>query len=316
MINTMSDEPQVLSSEEVDAILKVTKEKGNDLGTPLVNSPSLPTEAGAVLDSPALKNLAELTAIECEKNLISFLRKKIAIKFKSVTLAPLGSSLEADSEKNVYSVYRTMPNEHYGMFAQDLNFLHQTINLLYGGKFDFTEPVMEHPGKVGTIIAEKLTQLCLTGFTQACQDYGITTFEVIKTSVLPNLTSNLVLEDQVYILDLTVTYEENEAVMRFMIAEDFLNELMLSRKDENKHREKDFWRTAIQSQVVDSVVSVSINLPDVTVKGSDFMALKAGDIIPISDPTLVYVCLNNLKLFRAKAGQANSKRVVKILKQI
>ena len=43
---------------------------------------------------------------------------------------------------------------------------------------------------------------------------------------------------------------------------------------------------------------------------SDIMKLKSGDLIPIADPTDVFLCLNELKLFRASAGQANNKRVV------
>ncbi|MDR3476580.1 MAG: FliM/FliN family flagellar motor switch protein [Gammaproteobacteria bacterium] len=313
----MSDEPQVLSSEEVDAILKVTQDKGNDLSKTLGNSSDEgASAANSVVNSPALKNIAELTAIECEKHIITFLRKKMLTKFKSIALTKLETTVTASDEKCVYSVYRTAPNEHYGMFSIELKFLHQIINLLYGGKFDASEPTMDQPGKIGTMVAEKIASLCLSGLNQACQDYALTTCEIIKTSVLPNLTSSLVMEDQVYLLELGVTFEDFETTLRFMIAEDFLNELILSKKDETKHREKDFWRSAIQSQVVDSVVTVSITLPDTTMKVNDFMALREGDVIPISDPTLAYVCLNNLKLFRAKAGQSNNKRVVKILKQI
>jgi flagellar motor switch protein FliM len=312
----MSDEPQVLSSEEVDAILKVTQDKGNDLSKTLGNGSAGESTASSIANSPALKNIAEMTAVECEKHIITFLRKKMFTKFKSITLTKLETALDVSTEKCVYSVFRTSPNEHYGMFSIELKFLHQIINLLYGGKIEPSEPAIEKPGKIGTMVAEKIATLCLSGMTQACQDYALTTCEIVKTSSLPSLTSSLVMEDQVYLMELSITYDESESILRFMIAEDFLNELIMSKKDETKHREKDFWRTAIQSQVVDSVVTVSINLPDTTMKVSDFMALREGDVIPISDPTLAYVCLNNLKLFRAKAGQPNSKRVVKILKQI
>ena len=73
---------------------------------------------------------------------------------------------------------------------------------------------------------------------------------------------------------------------------------------------------AIKTQVVDSIVNISISLPDVSMKANDFLNLKEGDLIPIGDPTMVYVCLNNYKLFRAVAGQSNSNLVVKITEQI
>ena len=129
----------------------------------------------------------------------------------------------------------------------------------------------------------------------------------------PSLSS----EDKIYALELSFGLGEVEMTIRCMLPEAAIKELLVvTKKTEAKHREKDFWRTAIKTQVVDSIVNVSVSLPDVTLKVSELMALKAGDIIPISDPTLVYVCLNNLKLFRAKAGQSNAKRVAKIVAQI
>ena len=43
------------------------------------------------------------------------------------------------------------------------------------------------------------------------------------------------------------------------------------------------------------------------------MKLKPGDVIPINDPSMVYVCTDQVKLFKAVAGTAKSQRVVKIL---
>jgi flagellar motor switch protein FliM len=308
----MSDTQQVLSSDEVDALLKATQEKDYDL------SKSLSTSAreSGLHNVQALDNIAELTKVECEKILSSFFRRKIIIKAKEFNLSQLSNCLKNNSEKKVFSIVRLMPRDHYGMFAVDFGLLHHTINSLYGGHIDPAEPVMEHPGKVGLVIAEKISQLCLAGFVHACQEHGEVTSEIIKTSTLPNLSSNLVMDDQVYSLDMTICFDGVEAGLSIMIAENFMNELVPVREGDIKHREKDFWRTAIKTQVVDSVVSISVSLTDVNMKMQDFMTLKTGDLIPIGDPTLVYVCLNNLKLFRAKAGQANSKRVAKILSQI
>jgi flagellar motor switch protein FliM len=310
------NERQILSSEEVDAILKVTQENNN----PQIIS-STTDQGGSSEQSQRattmLSHIADTTQIELEKIISSFLRKKAKVKTNAFELKQLSACLDKAAEKSVFSVFRIMPNDNYGMFAMDLVFLHQMINHLYGGLSNSEEPAIATVGKVGTIIAEKICQLILSGFAQACSEYGVITSEVVKTSALPNLSSNLVMDDNVYSLEISVMLDEATSNIRFMIAEDFIQKFILgTKKNEAKHREKDFWRTAIKSQVVDSFVSVSVSLPDVNLKVNDFMTLQEGDIIPISDPTLVYVCLNNLKLFRAKAGQANSKRVAKIVAQI
>lgn len=308
-------ERQVLSSEEVDAILKVTQD--NPSNTNLGSTPAENAGDNTQRNTMMLNNTAEATKIELEKIINSFLRKKIGIRTQSFEKKTLATCLQEAAEKSVFSVFRVMPSGGYGMLVMDLAFLHQIINHLYGGVFNHDETIVEKPGKAGILIAEKFYQLFLTGFAQACQENGVISFEMVKTTSLPNLTSNLEMEDSVYSLELVFSFEDMESTIRCMFAEDFIQKFLFHiKKSEVKHREKDFWRTAIKSQVVDSFVTVSVTLPDINLKVSDFMSLKDGDILPISDPTLAYVCLNNLKLFRAKAGQSNSKRVAKIVAQI
>jgi flagellar motor switch protein FliM len=307
---------QVLSSEEVDAILQVTQNStSHDANFDSANGGS----QASTHNNNALTNLAELMRSEYEKMLSAFLRKKTQVKTKAVNLTSIAAVVNDDTEKNMFSIVRIMPNNEYGLYIINLNFLHQVINLLFGGQVSSAEAAMETPGKMGTLIAEKLSRLALNGFTQACLDYGTITADILKTSAQLNLTTNnnLTLDESVYVFELTVFLDDLETSVKLMIPESFFKECIFSNiKDEPKHREKDFWRAAIKMQVVDSLVTVSVSLPDMPLKVHDFMALKAGDIIPIPDPTLVYVCLNSLKLFRAKAGQANSKRVAKILSQI
>lgn len=307
---------QVLSSEEVDEILKVTKEKDQDLSTLVGNNEN--SEQGKHY-TYALTNINDLTSTDCEKNLSAFLRKKIVVQPKTSNSLLLSEYLKNDTDKKVYTVFRIMPQDRYGIIAIDLNLIHQSINLLYGGKVNKDDPLIGNSGKVGIITAEKIAQLCVLSLANACQEYGTITCETLKTSTTLNLASNTALtaEDQVYLIELAVIFEEIEMTIKMIIAEDFLADFIPTKtQGNNKHREKDFWRTAIKSQVVDSAVTVNVTLPDVSMKVKDFMELKEGDLIPITDPTLVYICLNNLKLFRATAGQANSKMVAKIVSQI
>ncbi len=69
-----------------------------------------------------------------------------------------------------------------------------------------------------------------------------------------------------------------------------------------KHKEKDFWRSAIKSEVMDSYVTVTYKHGGFEDNLKDFMALKEGDELEIGDPTVVYVCMNDLKVYRALAG--------------
>jgi flagellar motor switch protein FliM len=113
-----------------------------------------------------------------------------------------------------------------------------------------------------------------------------------------------------------VFFGEVETALSILVASDFLYEFIPSNTDDVVPIDSESWRTAIEAQVVDSSVTVCVSLPEISIKASDLVALKNGDLIPIGDPTLVYVCLNNTRLFCGNAGQANSSRVVKILSEI
>lgn len=308
-------ESRILTSEEVEAILKASQDQSQDLSS-LVAAEVNPKQGKQF--SYGLVNINEVTRNECEKNLSSFLRKKILIKSKSLNATKLAPCINENSDKNVYSLFRIMPSDYYGMFIIEYVFLHQAINLLYGGRVNKSEPTMATPGKIGTIIAEKISQLCLSCFTTACSEYGDITCDVIKTTPVLNLISNVGMsdEDPVFLMELTLLLDEIEAPLKIVLPEEFLSNFIPARREDNKHREKDFWKSAIKTQVVDSLVTINVTLPDISIKVNDFLALKSGDLIPISDPTAAYVCLNNIKLFRATTGQANNKRVAKILNQI
>ena len=308
-------ESRILTTEEVDAILKASQEQSQDLSS-LISNETI-TKQGKQY-SYGLVNIHELTRSELEKNLSSFLRKKILVKSLSFNSSRLTASIGDTAGKKVYSIFRIMPQDYFGIFVLDLVFLHQAINLLYGGKINKNETTFTNPGKIGTIISDKICQLFLTSFSKACEEYGEIICDVLKTTPLLNIVTNMGItdEDPIILMDLALLIDDIESTFKIILLEDFLSNFIPIRKEESRHREKDFWKTAIKSQVVDSLVNVSIALPDVTMKVNEFMSLKEGDLIPISDPTLVYVCLNNIKLFRANAGQANNKRVAKIISQI
>lgn len=311
----MSD--QVLSSEEVDAILKVTQEKKQDLSAIVGEGDASKQDKGKHY-TYALTNINEILRTELEKDITSFLRKRVILKTKSFHLTQVSEVFKNQTDKYIYSIFRISPNENYGMVCVDMPILDHTINLLYGGKLNTKEQVHDNPGKIGILIAEKIAQMLLSSFTFACQEYGAVNHETVKTTASTNLATNLGLneDDMIYLMELSIFFDEIETTLKFLISEDFLIQFIPVKSESHKHKEKDFWRTAIKSQVVDSIVTIHVSLPDVSMKVKDFMALKDGDIIPIGDPTVVYVCLNNLKLFRATAGQANSKRVAKIINQI
>lgn len=264
-----------------------------------------------------LGKIINLMMAECEKTLGSFLRRKLLIKHKGTDIKKIFEYCGEGAEKRLYTIFDIKPNDLYGMVALPLPLVLQMVSLLYGGQPTKEEPG-ETAGKTGAIVAEKLAQICLDAFTLSAREYGGIDCNTVKTVTKPHLSSKINLDEPVYIVEMTLIMGEIESPIILMVMEQFLNEFISVNVHivTEKHPENNSWRTIIEAQVADSVVTVQAILPAVQLKLSELVELKEGSTIPISDPTSVLISLNGLKLFRANVGQANAKRVAKILGEI
>ncbi len=310
----MSD--PVLSNEEVETLLKVAQNKKEE-GESVLGTVESPVDA-IKNSSQTLSNICDLTRNELEKSLTTFYRNKIFLKSNPANVARAGSSLSNEENNNVYIAFRLLPTESYGIINISYNLIHQTINILYGGKVNPNDKIITNPGKVGMIIADKIAEMFLDAFIIGCKDFVNVTCEPLKSTTTLNLAFNYGIEreDEVYVLDYSLILDENENKLKILISQELVTNSFVKKVDNNKVRQKDFWREAIKNQVVDSIVNVNITLADIPMRLEQFSQLKEGDLLPIEDPTHVYVCLNNYKLFHATAGQSNSNLVVKVTQQI
>lgn len=307
-----SSDAKVLSTEEVDAILKTPVEKNSSASFVENAAESNEQDTG----NHELDNVIELARVETEKVFTSFFRKKISIKSQPLNSGCVEEFSHKKSDQNIYSVFKIMPHDRYGMIVIGTVFLNQAVSVLYGGQPSAEESTMDSPGKIGMIIAEKISQTALEGFVHACQEYQAIDCQVIKTMISPNLTSKVNMDDMVYAVAWSIYFGDVETTLTLLIPEDLLREFIPIKTKESRRYDSNFWRSAIETQVVDSYVTLTVSLPEIKMKVKDVMALKEGDTIPIGDPTLVYVCLNNIKLFSAYGGQAKSNRVAKIIVEI
>ena len=269
------------------------------------------------LNQRAITNITELTWCETEKLLSSLLRKKITIRPHESKFGKLAECLDGKLEKHAYSVFHLSPNNAFGLTALTYPFLHQMTNILYGGVLNPNDPVRDSPGNIGVIIAEKISEVIMEGLSTACKEYGKLVYQIYKTVTLPTLISKLSMDDEVYLMHYKIIMGDVETELNIIIPVVYLLKFLPPDTDEdgNYVRKDAVWRSAIQNQVIDSRVMVVAALPEVTMKMSELLALKSGDIIPIGDPTIVDVCLNDTRVFRATAAQANETRIIKILSE-
>lgn len=310
------DESRILSTDEVAAIAQATNDNHNDLDA-LLNSSNGTQENRYFLNYKALSNITELLWFECEKAFSSFAKKKIAVKTKEVKFDKLGKLLANKADKHIFTTFQFTPNNDCCLSIIDMSFLQQMINITFGGVIDSKEAIMDSPGNIGKMLAEKLNEIILNGFMAACKEYGKINFTKINTVTSPKLISKMNMEDEVYSMEYIVNLQDIETKFTLQVPVGFLQQYIpvTTIPEKDQMNKENSWRTIIENQVIDSMVTIRASLPTVTIKVNDLLALKSGDLIPIGDPTAVNICLNNVELFRASAAESNSTRIVKILSE-
>lgn len=304
------EERNVLSSEEVDAIIAAAQ-SASKAG---IEGDAADQAESSNINTNALNRIVINVMQELEKKLAVLLRRKIAI-----TQSPIRESKTEEFEQAVdrvicYSCYKLDPLGSSIITALDADFISVSLNLLYGGKVQPTDENIV--GNVGIITAEKIGAIILDCLQASCVEYTSFTHKAVKSSLIFNTINNIDANEKIYVIDFKSIIDEVETNFRIMLPEEFLLKLIPVKTGNAKHKDRDFWRTAIKSEVIDSYVTISTVLPDIRMKLKDFRQLHVGDEIEISDPTIVYVRLSELKLFRGLAGQSNAKMVVKVVGQI
>lgn len=275
-------------------------------------------------ENDTLEAVVALFTAESQSKLSSFLRKKVFIRFNSVS-SGLYDEIEHDYSRLLMLNYRISPYDKYGLISFDFIFLHSVINLLYGGTISNNEPVMRGLGKSGIKIAKKVTEIFLNVLQDAMTEF--LKAQVKMTDISNQLGAVFKQEkyDKCYNVSFCAHFDSVTCNLNIILPEkifehseigDIANAGMAAINNTEQLADAPIFDEKTRYELIDSHVTVSINLPNIPLKLRDVVNLKAGDIIPIGDPTTVFVKLNDKKLYKASAGQANQRRAVKITEKM
>jgi flagellar motor switch protein FliM len=306
------DDSKVLSTEEVDAILQATQDQTGAENPLTVYSTHLES-----VTQVTLKNINEVIRIEWQKSLSLLLRKKITLEIKKYRIENLASVATQITGQGVFSIYSINPGNQYGLVMLNLGFIHQATNILFGAQLDPEEPILEKAGHNGVIITEKIAKNCVPACAAAFAEYIKIDCEIIKTSATPIFTPYLPMNTRMYVIDYTVYFDGIETQLFIAIPEETLQAYLPNETLDNQiKKEEPNWKNIVTHQLLDSTVWITANLPETQLTLKEFRQLKKDDVIPIEDPTNIFLMLENVKLFKAVSGQANDKRVAKITEKL
>lgn len=265
------------------------------------------------LENKKISALIENFVVLFQRSFSGFLGKKIAFQFGDIKFCE-ADALNLKNSLFILSSIRIMPINQLGIIFFDYALIHTVIDILFGAGVFKTDNIISSLGKSGLPIAQKITELCAAAFQEAVSEYEKIQIDVTKTTEQQSSILNQPLSDQFF--DLTFHVDFNGVNCQFHIAIPdtlFENLTIQEEMDTIESTERTTINDAIKKDIIDSSVTLTASLQEIKLKISEIMNLKSGDLIPIQDPTQVYLSHNQKKMFKGSAGQANALRVVKIM---
>jgi flagellar motor switch protein FliM len=282
-------------------------------------------ELPSVENNP-VANIFKLFASESQIRLSSFLRKKIIIKFKSINYC-LFDEIDHDYTTSLMLNFQMSPHNKHGLITFDFIFLHSVINLLYGGATTSNETIMRQPGKSGLKIAVKVAEIFLDVLQESMIEHLKINLKILKLSSQLGSFFMKGNSEKCFNVSFSVLFDPIVCNLTLVIPEELIESELLrenlhqsaiieGKKEQDMVSSPPVFDDKARKELIDSHITISANLANVTLKLRDVVNMKPGDIIPIDDPTLVYITLNKKNIFKASAGQSNQRRAVKILDKI
>lgn len=237
------------------------------------------------------------------------------VTLESTSHLSLSDMLKTNNDMRIFSIYHIQAYRCHGIFAMDMPLLHHAITILFGGE-SAGETCIQTPGETGLIVSDKICQLNLEALTNAFKEFGKLDCKTIKSTTISNFAPYISLDENFFVINFIFKLEEMETRFCFYLNAKVLNEMLPGKMLEESPSANSMWMQSMQEQISNSYVTARVQLDTVDLQLKDIFGLKEGDVIPINDPTQTYVCLNNVRLFKAQTGQSNGKRVIKIISQV
>jgi flagellar motor switch protein FliM len=310
----------ILSNDEVDALIKETQDTSE--GMPLNQSNvELVDFAGSDKNNmaryPRIESSYQLFIVELINSLIGFIHNKISLELSTLKFVSYDDFLKTVEQPVLFNLFYCTTYHTYGLMVMPQQLQHHIMNILFGGKVKESEQARDAVGKVSTKISQRMTSIILDTLIHTWSELGEFQFNMIKTTPNSNIITKIPHDEVLCLAEYNIGFNEVEGKFAFCLSRELLDKLQLTQEfDEHMITDKEeelFWRDSLKSEIYDSKITLTACLPDVMMKFHQVMALKEGDVIPISDPQQVYLCSRTVRLFTALAGTANSQRVVKLL---
>lgn len=342
---------QILSQSEVDALLAAVSD--GDVATPS-SSPSSSSGGGG---SGSSKGSSSFTGAAADKNVITYdltsqdriirgrlpqleviyekfmrafrvslssaLRKIASITLTSTEFIKFGEFINTLPIPTCMSVLRFNNLRGSALFVIEAKLAYALVDSFFGGS---DRPYSKLDGKEFTPIelqiVKKVVELAINDLEQAWSTIEVIGCSFQRTEINPQFVGIVPPTDVVIASTFDIELENINGTVSIVIPyatiEPIRQKLSTGFQVESDQTDKKLWTAIIKEQLLDTNISVKVNLGETEIKLKDMMGLKVGDVIPLTQDSSgeLDIQVEEVKKFKGYYGIHHGTVAVQVTRQI
>ena len=313
----------ILSQAEIDALLNGDGDRGDEpqaaaIGDDLVRPYDPNTQRRVVRERlQALEIINERFARHFRMGLFNLLRRSPDITVGAIKIQPYHEFARNLPVPTNLNLIHLKPLRGTGLFVFSPGLVFIAVDNLFGGAGRFPTKV---EGREFTPteqrVIHRMLKLALEGYSDAWKAINPLEVEYVRSEMqvkFTNITTspNDIVVNTPFHVEIGNLSGEFNICLPFSMIEP-LRELLVNPPLENSRREDQHWRENLVRQVQHSELELVANFTDISLRLSQILTLKPGDVLPIDKPERIIAHVDGVPVLTSQYGTVGGQYALRV----
>lgn len=307
---------EVLSQNEIDALLKSAEEGGFDNGFDADKHYELYDLSSGIYRIQSwtqdIKFIDERIQNYLSISLLRLLHKTVNVKRADVQIAKFGEYSKQLKVPTSVTTFTLTGFTGYSAIMLDANLVSALVNVFFGGG----SRSLEIEGREFTATEQRVIQLILETIIDAIKSGWRTLshvqFNQMESEMNPSAISAYASNDVLMIRPFQVEFDGGSGEVKFLMPSSTIDAIFrnINTVNEMEDRERE---QILENKAQNFDADLIAEIDGASLSISELFSLHKGDVLPMNSPEIVDVKVNGVRNFKARMGGLNGHVALKIL---
>jgi flagellar motor switch protein FliM len=314
----------ILGQDEIDALIN-----GVDSGSIAADAPPAPGEARGYDFShnvrivrgrmPTLEMINERFARLLRTSLYNLLRRSAVISVRSLEIVKFGEYVHTLHLPTSLNLVKFNPLRGTGLVILDPKLVFALVDMFFGGKGRHAKIEGREFTAIETQIIRSLLGSAFENLREAWSHVADLRIEHVGSEMNPHFANIVSPTEIVVVSSFAVEIEGSGGVLHVTMPYSMiepLREVLDAGVQSDRVEHDDRWSQALRHELEDAEIEVRAVFGRATLKVSDLMGLKPGDVLPSDFAGTLTLLAEDVPVFRGSYGHSGGQHAVKVSERL